>query len=365
MTGPELDDTQPQLGDTPWRRSPEELQAGLTAWAEAQRGSHAEISDFRVPQSGMANDTILFHLDGEPLVARLSPAPDAPYPTFPQYDLHLQRDVIELVWTKTDVPVPEVVQLEEVDHWLGVPFIVVRQIDGVVPADNPPFMLDPDGWFLQGSPADWKRFERSMIDVLARLHTIPDDDAAAFLRPGSPGDTALARQLGYQHSYYEWAREGRELPLMERTYEQLLATLPANDESVLNWGDSRVGNIIFRDFEPVGVLDWEMATVGPREVDVAWTTFFQKFNAWQGAMGGAEVPALFGTDETAAIYEEIAGVALDDLRWYEAFAGYRLGIILLRMSLRMFAHGMGPEPEDPNWLIMFVPLMEQLLADVP
>ncbi len=25
------------------------------------------------------------------------------------------------------------------------------------------------------------------------------------------------------------------------------------------------------------------------------------------------------------------------------------------------AHGMGPEPEDPNWLIMFVPLMEQLL----
>jgi hypothetical protein len=42
-----------------------------------------------------------------------------------------------------------------------------------------------------------------------------------------------------------------------------------------------------------------------------------------------------------------------------------MGIILLRMSLRMYAHGMGPEPDDPNWLIMFVPLMEQLLDALP
>ena len=113
------------------------------------------------------------------------------------------------------------------------------------------------------------------------------------------------------------------------------------------------------------MLDRERETVGPREVDVDWTTFFQKFNAWQGATGGDELPALSDTDETARIYEEISGVALDDLRWYEALAGYRLGIILLRMSLRMYAHGMGEEPDDPNWLIMFVPLMEQLLADIP
>lgn len=356
--------TGPELGDTPWRRSPEELQAGLTGWAEALRGAHATISDFRVPQSGMANDTILFRLDDDPLVARLSPAPDAPYPTFPQYDLHLQRDVIELVWTKTDVPVPEVVHLEEVDRWLGVPFMVVRQIEGLVPSDNPNYLMDAEGWFLKGSNADWKRFEESTIGVLAQLHTVPDDDDAAFLRPGTPGRTALERQLTYQRSYYDWAREGRDLPLMERAYEKLLATLPTNDTSVLNWGDSRAGNIIYRDFEPVGVLDWEMATVGPREVDVAWTTFFQKFFGWMGSMGGVTVPPMFDTDETAAIYEKLSGVALDDLRWYEALAGFRMAIILLRMSLRAVAHGIGEEPEDPNWLIMFVPLMEELLAAI-
>jgi len=361
MTGPELGDTQPQLGDTPWRRSPEELQAGLTAWAEALRGAHATISDFRVPQSGMANDTILFHLDDEPLVARLSPSPAAPYPTFPQYDLHLQRDVMELVWTKTDVPVPEVVHLEEVDHWLGVPFLVVRQIAGEVPSDNPNYLTDDTGWFLRGSADDLRRFEESTIEVLARLHTIPDDDAAAFLRPGTPGATALERQLTFQRTYYDWAREGRDLPLMERAFAELRDKLPSNDTSVLNWGDSRPGNIIYRDFVPVGILDWEMATVGPREVDVAWTTFFQKMFGWMSSMGGKQVPAMFDTDETAAAYERISGVALDDLRWYEAFCGFRMAIILLRMSLRAVAHGIGQEPEDPNWLIMFVPLMEQLL----
>ena len=357
--------TGPELGDTPWRRSPEELQAGLTAWAEALRGAHATISDCRVPQSGMANDMILFHLDDEPLVARLSPSPAAPYPTFPQYDLHLQRDVMELVWTKTDVPVPEVVHLEEADHWLGTPFLVVRQIAGEVPSDNPNYLTDDDGWFLRGSADDLRRFEASTIEVLARLHTVPDDDATAFLRPGTPGATALERQLAYQRGYYDWAREGRDLPLMERAFTELRDKLPANDTSVLNWGDSRPGNIIYRDFVPVGILDWEMATVGPREVDVAWTTFFQQMFGWMSATGVKEVPAMFDTAETASVYERISGVALDDLRWYEAFCGYRMAIILLRMSLRGVAHGIGEEPEDPNWLIMFVPLMEQLLADIP
>ena len=46
---------------------------------------------------------------------------------------------------------------------------------------------------------------------------------------------------------------------------------PADEgPTVLSWGDSRIGNVMYRDFEPVAVLDWEMAGLGPREVDVGW-----------------------------------------------------------------------------------------------
>jgi len=134
---------------TPWRRQPAAVQAGLEQWAR-RVGGGADVADLRVPQSGMSNDTVLFSLDGEPVVARLAPAPGSPCPTFPTYDLEAERRVIDLVRRRTAVPAPEVVHHEPSDEWLGVPFIVVRAVEGLVPGDNPPYLLDPGGWFLQG-----------------------------------------------------------------------------------------------------------------------------------------------------------------------------------------------------------------------
>jgi aminoglycoside phosphotransferase (APT) family kinase protein len=351
---------------TPWRRDPRQVEASLVAWARTFRGDDAVVTEVRAPDSGMANDTVLFRLDGEALVARLAPAPDSPYPTFPSYDLHLQQRVVELVRERTSVPVPEVVHLERSETWLGVPFLVVKAVDGVVASDNPPYLLDPNGWFLRGTPEKWKRLEVSTIDVLVQLHRIVDDcEATAFLRPDAPGDTVLARQLAYQRSYYEWARDGHEIPILERAFEVLAATMPANDRSVLNWGDSRPGNIIYRDFEPVAVLDWEMATVGPPEVDLAWVTFFQRFFSGMAEQYGLPpVPAMFERAEAVATYERLSGDVLDDLAWYEALAGLRFGIILARMSLRSMAFGLQEPPADPNAMIMFAPLLERLLAEL-
>ena len=176
--------------------------------------------------------------------------------------------------------------------------MVVRAVEGQVPCDNPPYLLDPNGWFLRGTPADWKRLETSTIAVFAQLHQIVDDsDDTAFLRVDAPGDTALARLLASHREYYEWARDGYTIPILERAFEVLTATLPANDRSVLLWGDGRPGNIIYRDFEPVAVLDWEMAGVGPPEVDVAWTTFFHRFFAYMAQLAGLPpVPAMFDRD---------------------------------------------------------------------
>ena len=56
---------------TPWRRDPAVIEDAVRRWARSFRGDQAEVSDLRMPDSGMANDTVLFRLDGEPLVARL------------------------------------------------------------------------------------------------------------------------------------------------------------------------------------------------------------------------------------------------------------------------------------------------------
>ncbi len=324
------------------------------------------VSEVRSPGSGMANDTVLFRLDGEALVARLAPSPDSPYPTFPSFDLGLQQRAMELVRKRTSVPVPEIVHHERSDAWLGVPFLVTRAIDGEVASDNPPYLLDPTGWFLQGTPEQWQRFETSTIEVLVQLHRIADDgESTAFLRPRTSGDTALARYFGFLREYYDWAREGARIPVLERALEVLAATMPATNHSVLNWGDSRPGNIIYHDFEPVAVLDWEMAGVGPPELDVAWTTFFQRFWAFMAGMYGAPgVPEMFDRQTTAATYERLSGRRLDDLAWYEAAAGLRFGIILLRMSHRSISFGMVVPPANPDGHVMFAPLLEDLVAEL-
>jgi aminoglycoside phosphotransferase (APT) family kinase protein len=351
---------------TPWRRDPADLEAGLRAWARASRGDGAAVTAVRAPDSGMANETVLFDLDGEALVARLAPDPASAYPTFPVFDLAFQRRVMALVRERTDVPVPEVVHLERSETWLGVPFLVLRAIDGVVASDNPPYLLDPGGWFLRGTPEEWQRFETSTVDVLVRLHRIVDDgEDTAFLRADAPGETALARQVAWLHRYADWAREGEVVPILDRALARLAATQPANERSVLNWGDSRPGNILYRDFEPVGVLDWEMATAGPPEVDLAWLTFFQRFFASMAEQHGlAPVPAMFERTATAARYERLSGDRLDDLAWYEALAAVRFAIILVRMSRRGMAYGMRERPTDPDDLVMFAPLLDRLLEEL-
>jgi aminoglycoside phosphotransferase (APT) family kinase protein len=355
-----------QQGSTPWRRDPAHLEAGLASWARSFRGDGASVTDVRLSDSGMANDTVLFGLDGEALVARLAPACDSPYPTFPTYDLEFQQRVMDLVRSRTAVPVPEVVHLERSDAWLGVPFLIMRAVEGVVASDNPPYLMDPNGWFLLGTPEEWKRLETSTIEVFAQLHRIVDDgEATAFLHVDSPGDTALARRLAAYRRYYEWARDGHTVPILERVLEGLTKTMPPNKRSVLNWGDGRPGNIIYRDFEPVAVLDWEMAGIGPPEADLAWVTFFQRFFAALAERYGLPpVPAMFDRAETVATYERLSGDVLDDLAWYEALAGLRFGIILARMSLRSAAFGLQELPRDPNDMIMFAPLLERLLDDL-
>lgn len=351
----------PVTTETPWRRELPAIEAGLTEWARARTGG-ATVDGLRMPGSGMANDTVLFRLGGEPVVARLAPAPDSAFPTFPTFDLGFQEEVMALVRDRTALPVPDVLHHEHSDEWLGAPFLVVRVIDGEVADDNPLYLQDPDGWFLRGSPDDWRRMEAGTIALFADLHRIDGhDEAAAFLHLDTPGDTAVARLLAAHHDYYEWARAGHVVPTLERAYDVLRGTLPANDRCVVLWGDGRPGNILYRDFEPVGALDWEMAGVGPPEADVAWTTFFQRFFAF---MAGAPVAPMFGRAEAAAIYEAAGGEPLDDLTWYEALAGYRFGIILVRMMQRGLAYAGGAVPENTDDLMLFAPLLREILDEL-
>jgi aminoglycoside phosphotransferase (APT) family kinase protein len=298
---------------------------------------------------------------GGAFVARL--APDmSDFPVFPEYDLQLQHRCLQFVAARSDVPVPEAPWLELDETPLGSPFFVMRRVEGIVPTDMPPYPMG--GWVADCTVDQRARLQRNVIGVLARLHAIdvtgPD---AAFLDRPQWGRTPLDQHLGYQRWYYDWAREGVDYPLIEDAFAWLDAHRPADEgPTVLNWGDSRIGNILFRDLVPVAVLDWEMASLGAREVDLAWMIFLHRFFheiAPRDGMPG--LPDLFEPQAAVRDYEEQSGHIVRDLEFYEMFAGLRFAIVSLRTSARAIAYGQMEAPADRQDLIMHRHLIERML----
>ncbi len=157
----------------------EEIHAQLMTWFRTKvSDGEASISDFGRPSgSGMSSETLLFSATwGEEgkkqerkLVARLAPTPQD-IPVFPSYDLSLQVEVMRLVENQTNIPVPKTLWLEASPEVLGVPFFVMEQVTGRVPADIPPYVFG--GWLLDAGEDERSRLEKSAVNIVAQISQI-------------------------------------------------------------------------------------------------------------------------------------------------------------------------------------------------
>jgi aminoglycoside phosphotransferase (APT) family kinase protein len=107
-----------------------------------------------------------------------------------------------------------------------------------------------------------------------------------------------------------------------------------------------------------------MATVGPREVDLAWMIFLHEFfDDMAERFGLPGMKDFLQRDAVVAQYEEVSGHTVRDLEWFEVFAALRFAIVSVRTSTRGIAYGTMEQPDDRDDLIMFRHLLEQMLAD--
>jgi aminoglycoside phosphotransferase (APT) family kinase protein len=351
-------------------RDRHDLHERLVRWL-ATKVSDPQVSELVVPESnGMSSETLLFDaswredttVHTQSCAARLRPDP-ANVPVFPVYDLERQFQVMGLVAARSSVPVPRTLWFEPEAAHIGSPFFVMERVDGVVPPDIMPYPFG--SWLSEAAPADQEKLQRSSVGVLAELH---DMDVSAedlsFLELDRPGATALRRHVADSRAYYEWvAAEGERSPLIERAFGWLEDHWPTDEgETVISWGDSRIGNMMFRDFEPVAVLDWEMAAVGPREIDLAWMVFLHRFLddlALELDLPG--MPDFMRLDDVAATYESFTGHTPQDLEFYTLYASLRHAIVMSRVARRSILFGEMEPPPDPDDLIMHRTTLEKML----
>jgi aminoglycoside phosphotransferase (APT) family kinase protein len=327
-----------------------------------------------VDANGMSSETIIltgrWDSDGQrqeqKWVARFAPTTED-VPVFSSYRMDHQFDVIRLVAEKTDVPVPRVRWLEASGSVLGTQFFLMDYIDGRVPPDVMPYTFG-NNWFADAPAERQRELQDATVDVLAKLHSIPDPETTfGFLAEGPEGN-ALRRNLDWLKSWYQFAvpDTGRS-GLLERALEWLEANWPADvaaTEPVLVWGDSRVGNVLYDGFQPVAVLDWEMATLGPREMDVAWMIFAHMvFQELAGLAGLPGLPDFMREADVKAHYAERTGVELGDLHWFYVYSAVIWACVFMRTSARRVRFGEIEQPDDVESLFYHGALLKWLIGE--
>ena len=348
-------------------RDQADLGRRMQRWLDTRlpSGAEPEVADLVKPDgNGMSSETLLFTArwseDGQRterrFVARIEPEMDK-VPVFRTYDLRMQFDVISLVGEATDVAVPETLWYEPERDVVGAPFFVMACVDGEVPRDVLPYTFPDPNFVLDATTEQRDTLQRSAVTALAGIHAItPETHDLTTLAFDHPGDTSLQRHLASWEGYLEWATAEDRSPLLDECFAWLRDNLPVEGTDTgaacLSWGDSRIGNMMFADYEVVAVLDWEMAAIAPPEVDLGWMAymhlFFQDIATELGAEG---LPDFMRPVDLAATYAEVSGRLPGDLRWHMAYAAMRFGAIMRRVTERAVLFGEAVRPDDLDEMI--------------
>lgn len=340
------------------QRDLEAVRAGLERWLRHRRPHDPDlrVGALTQPSAGLSSQTLLVDVTTagrrESLVARLPPAGEGLFPT---YDLGLQAQV-QATLASVGIPVAPPLAWEQDEGWVGAPFLVMARAAGRIPADQPPYWAE--GWLHDAAPADQARLHDGFMDVLAAVHRL--DWAGLGLRVASRrAGVGLDGEIEWWDSYLAWASEGSPPAGLADALAWCKDHRPRPEPpAALLWGDVRLGNVVFDDaFRPTAVLDWEMASIGPPELDLAWYVALRPMPG-----GRAELPGLPDRAATVGAYERRLGRPVADLRWFEVFALLRSEAILERIRALLARQG-----TTGGWLSSPTPLgrrMERLMAAV-
>ncbi len=325
----------------PRKRSRDESRQLLQEWLAARlpQAHHVEVTELSTPRIGYSAETLLFDAQWqqgdehhrESLVARVRPSG---YAFFPDVDLRLHYDVLDAL-SGTGVPVPRPRWYQEAaGSPFDEPFFVMDRIDGLVPPEHPAYTAG--GWVADASSADQRRIFCSTVEQLAALHSLDWQQLNLdFLPAVARGDPGMGTEIKLFEEYVAWVLNGAAEPLFDEALDALRRTIPASHRLCFNWGDPKFSNILYRGTEPVGLLDWELATVAPPENDLAF--FLTYHNSITRALGHPDLPGFLGDAEVIELYERLTGHRVRSLDWYRLWHLLRLAVMALRLTQLLIA----------------------------
>ena len=230
----------------------------------------------------------------------------------------------------SEVPVPKMMLYCTDKTIVGTPFYLMERLHGRVFPD----------YALSGmDPVERRAIYFAMADAMARLHTV--DWAAVGLSDYGRAGSYFARQIARWTRQWTMSRTAANSDV-ERLIQWLPGHIPDDSETAISHGDFRLGNLMFHPTEPrvIGVLDWELSTLGHPLADVAFNCMaWHTLPAEYGGIRSLDLSALGipPQDEYLARYCLKAGRVNGPKPFHFAFALFRMAVIFEGIAARAAA----------------------------
>jgi len=300
----------------------------LNAWLKRNiegLESSPEIEQF---PKGASNLTYLLRYPDRDLILRRPPAGTKAKSAHDVIREYRIQKALKPVFPK----VPEMLAACEDQDVIGSDFYVMQRLEGIIPRANM-----PEGLAL--SERQTRELCRNAVDTLIELHSV-DIEAT--------GLDKLAKGAGYNRRQIEgWSgrfRKARTWNVMrgEKVMRWLADNIPDEIGIRLIHGDFRFDNLVLDPDDPlkiIGVLDWEMATLGDPLMDLgnAMAYWVQAdddriFRAFRRQP--THLPGMFTRREVVEYYCDRMGWSVDNWAFYEVYGLFRLAVIVQQIYYR-------------------------------
>jgi aminoglycoside phosphotransferase (APT) family kinase protein len=312
-------------------RQGEELDVGrLTAFLKSQVLELAGISAVTVKQfpSGHSNLTYLVEANGREYVLRRPPFGSK---VKSAHDMGREYRILSKLHGAYPLA-PEPVAFCEDEAVIGANFYVMRRLQGIILRKELPAGLT--------LPAETLRtLHLNLVDNLARIHSI--DYAKAGLGDlGKPQGYVERQVTGWTKRYTDSQTD--DIPAVTEVAKWLADHLPKESGSSLIHNDYKLDNVVLdaNDITKiVGVLDWEMSTLGDPLMDLGTFLGYWVEPGDDDAMqvmkwGPTTAPGALTRKEIVDRYERTTNKAVDNAVFYYVFGMFKTAVVVQQIYYR-------------------------------
>jgi len=237
--------------------------------------------------------------------------------------------------------VPQMLAMCDDEKIIGSDFYVMEKLTGIIPRKNLPRDLIV-------TPMQTRTLCENVLDSFVQLHQV--DHLAAGLDHLGKGAGYTERQISGWSERFSKAKTWN-VPSGKHVMRWLEANMPREERICITHNDFRFDNLVLAqdDYTKIlGVLDWELATLGDPLMDLGntlayWIEPTDDFLAQSTRRQPTHLEGMMTRQQVVDYYCKKMDIEVDDFTFYEVYGLFRLAGIVQQIYYR-YHHGQTNNP---------------------